>query len=241
MVNPVGSYENKYWQKKWAHTKNLPINDLQYSFIIGSLLGDGTMRVGKGAVNANFKVEQGLQQKEYTFWKYEILKTLVLTEPKISKRYDINKIQYDKSWWFRTVRHPFLTEIYNRFYVKEGYCTGRKIVPLDIQKDLNDFALAVWIMDDGSYSKGKIDISTYSFTFEEILLLQKVIKKNFKCNVNYYKDRDKGYRMYWNKTESKKIIKAIYPYIIPSMMYKIGIHNLVTTGSEARMRQGEDD
>ena len=57
MVNTVGSYENKYWQKKWAFTKNLPINSLQYSLIIGSLLGDGTMRIGKGAVNANFKVE----------------------------------------------------------------------------------------------------------------------------------------------------------------------------------------
>jgi len=241
MVNPVGSYDNKYWQKKWVSTKKLPISSLQYYLIIGSLLGDGTMRIGKGAVNANFKTEQGLQQKEYVLWKYEILKSLVLTEPKISMRYDSNKIPYEKSWWFRTVRHPLLTEIYNKFYKREGYRTGRKIIPLNIQEDLNSFVLAIWIMDDGSYSKGRIDISTYSFQFEEILLLQKVIEKNFKCKINYYKDRDKGYRMYWNKTESEKIIKSIYPYIIPSMMYKIGNHNLVTTGSKAKMRQGEDD
>lgn len=244
MVNPVGSYENKYWQKKWAYTKSLPIDSLQYSLIIGSLLGDGTMRVGKGAANANFKVEQGLQQKEFTFWKYEILNSLVLTEPKVSMRYDENRLPYEKSWWFRTVRHPFLTEIYNRFYVTDGYRAGKKIVPLDIQKDLNSFALAVWIMDDGSYSDGKIDISTYAFSIEEIILLQKVIQDNFDCTAKYYKDRDKGYRMYWNKTESAKIIKAIYPHIIPSMMYKIGIHNLVTTGSDAAMKdapRGEDD
>src|SRR3989344_4416191 len=154
MVNTVGSYENKYWQKKWAFTKNLPIDDLQYSLIIGSLLGDGTMRVGKGAANANFKTEQGLAQKDYVLWKYEILKTLVLTEPKISKRYDENGVSYDKSWWFRTVRHPFLTEIYTRFYVTDGYRTGRKIIPLDIQEDLNEIVLAVWIMDDGSYFRG---------------------------------------------------------------------------------------
>lgn len=52
---------------------------------------------GDGAVNANFKVEQGLVQKEYVFWKYAILKSLVFTEPKISFRYDSGGKRYPKS------------------------------------------------------------------------------------------------------------------------------------------------
>ncbi len=234
MVNIVGSCENKYWYTKWKIIKrDIEISDKQKSFIIGSLLGDGTMRLGKGATNANFKVEQGLEQKEYVFWKYEILKNLVFTEPKISYRDDSNGNKYQKSWWFRTIRHPLITEIFNTFYVRDGYKTGRKIVPKCLMEDLDAFGLAVWIMDDGSYSKGKIDISTYSFQLSEIKFLCKILKNKFGVSFGFYKDRDKGYRMYCNMKETQKLIQTIKPYIIQTMMYKIGIHNPVTTGSDS--------
>lgn len=223
MVNTVGSYKTKYWYKKWIPIKrNIQILPQQRSLIVGSLLGDGTMRLGKGAANVNFKVEQGLAQKDYVFWKYNILKSLVFTQPKISYRYDTNGKKYQKSWWFRTIRHPLLTQIFNRFYLKCGFRTGRKIIPEDILDDLDPFVLAIWIMDDGSYSKGRIDISTYSFLLSEINLLQSVVKNKFGIDMRHYKDRDKGYRIYFNKFETQKLIKIIYPYIIPTMMYKIG-------------------
>lgn len=225
MVNPVGSCENKHWQKKWSQLKKeIGLSSLQRAFIIGSLLGDGTMRVGKKGINANFKAEHGLKQKEYVFWKYEILKNWVPTEPKISMRYDESGAAYAKSWWFRTIRHPILTEIYDHFYTRDGYRVGRKIVPNDIAELLDAFALAVWIMDDGCYQKGNIDISTYSFQLSEIQLLQDAVERNFNVRMTYHKDRDIGYRMYCNKSETKKLIRTIYPYIVPSMMYKIGSH-----------------
>jgi len=234
MVNTVGSYENKHWYKKWIGIKNnLSISPLQKSLIIGSLLGDGTMWMGKGAVNANFKVEQGLVQKEYVYWKYEILKSLVFTEPKISYRYDLQKKKYPKSWWFRTIRHPLITQIYNQFYFSDGYKTGRKIIPESIVDELDPLGLAIWIMDDGSFNKGRIDISTYSFLLPEINLLQQTFKKKFEVEMNYYSDRNKGYRMYSNLKETQKLIEIIKPYIIPSMMYKIGFHCPVTTGSDS--------
>lgn len=230
MVNTVGSYENKHWQKKWPHLRSeILFTPNQKSLIVGSLLGDATMRLGKGAVNANFKIEQGLVQKVYVQWKYEILKNLVLTEPKLSYRYDEHGNQYEKSWWFRTIRHPKLTEIYFTFYKTKGYRCGKKIVPDSIIRLLDPMAVAIWIMDDGSYSKKKIDISTYSFSLREIHLLQLTILKKFKIVMNFYKDRDKGYRMYCNTEETKKLIEVVYPYIIDSMKYKIGFHNPVTT------------
>ena len=234
MVNTVGSYENKHWQKKWRHLKkDIHFTSMQQSLIVGSLLGDATMRMGKGAVNANFKVEQGLVQKEYVLWKYEILKSLVLTEPKLSYRNDENRKRYPKSWWFRTIRHPQLTEIYFTFYKTNGYRCGKKLVPRSIAKLIDPMALAIWIMDDGSYSKNKIDISTYSFTLTEIYLLQRVMLSKFKIQMNFYKDRDKGYRVYCNMKETQKLIEVIRPYIIKSMMYKIGFHNPVTTGFDS--------
>ena len=233
MVNTVGSYENKYWSKKWILIKKkLTLSSRQKSLIIGSLLGDGTMRIGKGAVNANFKVEHGLQQKDYVYWKYQILKPFVFTKPKISYRTNENGERYAKSWWFRTIRHPMFTQIYREFYEGEGYRNGRKIIPPKIEKELNPFVLAVWIMDDGSYSRNKIDISTYCFSLEEIHRLQTSIKKITGIKVSYYRDRDKGWRIYFNREPTKELIKIIRPYIIPSMMYKIGLgfRNPVTTG-----------
>ena len=205
------------------------LNSRQKALIIGSLLGDGTMRLGKGARNVNFKVEHGLMQKDYVRWKYEVLKPFVFTKQKMSYRYNENGDRYAKSWWFRTIRHPILTQIYREFYKGEKYRNGRKIVPSWIEEEISPLVLAVWIMDDGSYSKGRIDISTYSFSLEEINTLQESIKKVFGVRANYHRDRDKGFRMYFNKENTKKLIEIIRPYIIPSMMYKIGFRNPVTT------------
>lgn len=231
MDNTVGSYANKHWQKKWLPMKqSLVLTKEQVSVLIGSLLGDGTLRKGAGAVNVNFKMEHGLRQKDYVLWKYEIFRPWVMTEPKLSYRYRENGDKYEKSWWFRTVRHPILTEFWKRFYVN-----GRKIVPLDIGRDLDLVALAVWIMDDGSYARSKIDISTYAFNLSEVLILRKALEKNFRINAKYFRDRDKGYRMYFNVPDSKILTTATESYIIPSLAYKIG-YNPVTTDSLGTQR-----
>lgn len=224
MVNTVGSYKTIHWHKKWIPIKEaLILNTHQKDVIIGSLLGDGTMRIGKGAINANFKVEHGLHQKEYVMWKHNILEPFVFTKPKISYRKQENGERYKKSWWFRTIRHPILTEIYRQFYTGENYRTGRKMIPQSIANDLSPVALAIWIMDDGSYSRQRIDISTYSFKLEDILLLQKRIGDVYNVSFNFYRDRNKGYRMYCNQKNTKNLIKIIRPHIIPSMKYKIGL------------------
>lgn len=224
MVNIVGSLETKYWQREWIKLKkSLALTLDQRSLLTGSLLGDGTMRRGEGARNANYKIDHGLLQKSYVFWKYELLKSFVTTEPKLSYRYDSVKGKYPKSWWFRTIRHPLLTEIYNLWYVGDGYRTGRKIVPRIIEDDLTPLALAIWIMDDGSYSRGTITISTYCFTTDEIELLCEALRSRYGIEFRYHRDRDKGYRMYSNQSQTRLLIEAIAPYIIPSMRYKIGI------------------
>ena len=195
---------------------SLKLNQTQTSVLIGAILGDGTLRVPKGAINANFKIEQGLKQKDYVFWKYEVFKEWVTNPPEISFRYDENRQPYEKSWWFRTLSHPELTSFHKVFYKN-----GRKVVPNNIADLLDHLALAVWIMDDGSLNQNKIDISTYSFKLEEIKLLQQALLKKFALESNFYKDRDKGFRMYFRKTETAKLIPLISKFIIPNLAYKI--------------------
>lgn len=226
MVNTVGSYENKHWTRKWSEFKirneNSVLTPIQQSVLIGSLLGDGTMRMGKRAINANFKVDHGLKQKEYVFWKYEILKNFVTTSPKLSYRTDAKDQRYEKSWWFRTIRHPLFTDMYYEYYTTEGYRCGTKIVPTGMYNSIDPLAIAVWIMDDGSYNQNKLDISTYSFTLQEVEFLCAILLKKFNILMSYHRDRDKGYRMYANMSETQKLVNLIQPYVIPTMMYKTG-------------------
>ena len=50
------------------------LTQLQKSFIIGTLLGDGYIRQVKGRQNAFLEVNHSITQKEYVEWKYELLK-----------------------------------------------------------------------------------------------------------------------------------------------------------------------
>lgn len=201
-----------------AYKASLSFSQNQISILIGSILGDGTLRLPRKAINANFKVEQGLVQKDYVFWKYNNFKEWVLTPPKISYRYNNERIKYEKSWWFRTLSHPEIT-----YFQKLFYPNGKKIVPININKYLNPLALAVWIMDDGSFHKGKCayDISTYSFTEKEIKHLLKIFKNKFNIKGNYFFDRDKGIRMYFPRSETNKINSLISPYFVNCMRYKL--------------------
>lgn len=199
-----------------AYKAKLSLTPDQVSILIGSILGDGTLRLAKGAINANFKVEQGLVQKDNVFWKYNNFKEWVLTPPKISYRYNNERIKYKKSWWFRTFNHPEIT-----YFQKLFYPNGKKIVPTSIGKYLNPLAIAVWIMDDGSFNRGMYDISTYSFTEIEVKHLLKIFKNKFNIKGNYFFDRDKGIRMYFPKSETNKISTLISPYFVNCMRYKL--------------------
>lgn len=62
--------------------------------VIGSLLGDGSMRMMGRNTNPIFSVSHGHHQKEYLFWKYRQLRKWVKTSPWQEKRiYHKDKIE----------------------------------------------------------------------------------------------------------------------------------------------------
>lgn len=201
-----------------TYKESLFLNNEQISVLVGSLLGDGTLRVGYDSINANFKVEHGLKQKDYVFWKYSYFKMWALTPPEISYRYDENRSKYPKSWWFRTVRHAKLTEYRKLFYPK-----GVKIIPYNIDRFLNPLSLAVWIMDDGSLNRNSLDVSTYSFSVDDIRHILEVLEKKFSISGKFYKDRDKGYRIRFSASETRNISNNIKDFVIPCLAYKLPV------------------
>jgi hypothetical protein len=106
-------------------------------------------------------------------------------------------------------------EFYNLFYLNK-----KKVMPGNIYDLLTPVALAHLIMGDGSAISRGLRISTDSFTIIEAVMLVNVliIKYGLKCTLHNTGGKPRIYI----SSRSMKLLKAIvYPYIIPSMMYKL--------------------
>ncbi len=193
------------------------LNQKQHSILIGSLLGDGTLWLGKGATNVNFKIEHGLAQKNYVFFKYKIFKEFVGTPPKLSFRYNVifNK-RYPKSWWFRTLRNSLFNSYFYSFYKD-----GKKIVPNEIKSLLTPLGLAVWIMDDGSSNNKRtaLYLNSHGFEIKDQLKLCEALKRRFALDVRLHKDGDKR-RIYIPVKDTRSLFKIVVPYLLPEFFYK---------------------
>ncbi len=180
----------------------------QKSIIIGSLLGDGYLRIVPGRKNALLEINHSFKQKEYVDWKYGKLKTIVKTPPKMRKS-NGGRIAYR----FSTRQNPELTIFHKDFYQE-----SKKFLPCKIK--FNPLILAVWFMDDGSRSRDTYYLNTQQFDFSSQQQLVEMLENQYGivCSLN----RDKEYTRIRIKQESAKSFKnLISGYIIPSMRYKL--------------------
>lgn len=181
------------------------LSKIQQSLVIGNMLGDGYMRC---KTNAHLQVTHSIAQRDYVDWKYQVLKTYVNTPPK-SYRGNGKRIGYR----FFTRSLPLFTPIFRRFY-----SNGVKVIPSNLK--LDQLSLAVWFMDDGSKSRKSLYLNTQQFSNKDQNTLQYSLKNAFGLSTNLDKDK-KYYRIRFSVNDSKKLIKIIGNYVIPSMQYKI--------------------
>ena len=116
----------------------------QKSLIIGTILGDGYLRVIPKRKNAFLEVNHSAKQKDYVDWKYKILKSIVKSEPKLR-----NGNGGGVAYRFYTQCLPEITDMFTYFYKDR-----KKIIPDDI--NIDEFSVAVWFMDDGSRNRKTI-------------------------------------------------------------------------------------
>ncbi len=185
------------------------LTQLQKSFVIGTLLGDGYIRRVKGRKNAFLEVNHSIIQKEYVECKYNILKNLTRSGPK-SRNGNGTRVAYR----FFTKQHLEFTKIMNLFYKDKKKCIpSLKLDPL---------MMAVWYMDDGSRcGKEDVYLNTQQFSKEDQYKLLESLKE---IGLEGTLNKDKEYYRIRFKTSSiPKLFKIIQDYIIPSMKYKIGL------------------
>ncbi len=182
------------------------LSEFQQQLILGCVLGDGYMRK---KTHAHLQITHSSKQKDYVDWKYQVLKDLVITPPKIYKG-NGNRVGYR----FFTKSLPELTSIYKRFYSNKV-----KKVPRDIL--LEPLTLAVWYMDDGSKSYKSCYFNTQEFDLEsQNNLVESLARLKIEAGLN----KDKQYfRIRVLTSSTPHLMNMIKPYVVKSMRYKLSL------------------
>lgn len=198
--------------------KNLKLSEYQREIVIGLLLGDGHLETQNDGRTYRLKIEHTFWQKEYTDWLYRVFERWVLTPPQ-EKRQIVKGVEYCK-YWFSTVSHGAF-----RFYGQQFYRDKRKILPSLIRKWLTPMVIAIWFMGDGSIKSKRhkaLIINTQGFAKNEILILIDILENKFNVKANLRKQRNL-YQILVTGESAKRFSEIIKPYILPSMMYKLGL------------------
>jgi len=218
---------SRHSNKKFAHLRKIPFTTTHKNFIIGTLLGDGCIHQQRKNTNNLYKyyLSHSKKQEEYFFWKFKQL------QPYMSKYYEVEtRLSSGKTYKqlkATSMGHPEFKKYYDMFYDDDGI----KHVPKNIDIYLNDFVMAVWVMDDGSLTnRGKgtkgnsIRICSLNFSYDDHIRLKYAIKGCFDINTKigaYNRNGKAYYYISFNKRNSHLLKNLIEPYVLPSMKYKL--------------------
>lgn len=118
---------------------NKQMNSIQKDLVIGSLLGDG--HVDKRETQPIFIVSHAENQKDYLFWKYELMKDLMNMTPSYYKE-EYHPFRIDKQ---------YLCQPHYRISsrIHDCFTPYREMSKHDLINNLNEFSLSVFALDDG--------------------------------------------------------------------------------------------
>lgn len=184
------------------------LSSAQHSIVIGTLLGDGTLRLQRGKKNALLELNHSIWQELYLRWKYQMLHEFVPTPPRI-RRTNGNRV----ACRFTTRSLPIFTDFYRRFYA-----AGRKRIPDDLA--LDRLALAVWFMDDGAISRSSYYLNTQQFELNDQQRLRRFLWNQHKIATTLNRDKI-YYRIRIRTASADRWRSIIEPLILPWYRYKL--------------------
>jgi hypothetical protein len=211
--------DTRKYNKKYVDLSLKDISLLE-SFIRGSMLGDGSVQFSsKLSKNANIVFAHGLKQKDYLQWKNSFLEKFELSGKVREYSHFSNRYKEGKctTVFVKSKTHPIFSKFRNLYY------KDRKSICKEDIWNLDEFALAIWFMDDGHLwrRKKRSDVyvlNTQSFSLEDKQILQKVLLEKFYIKTSILKT-DGEIRV---ALESMPIFyKLIKPYILDSFKYKL--------------------
>ena len=219
-VKPISVYffrkRNNIQRDNLLVNKAIKPTDRQLSIIVGSLLGDASLR--KTNINPIFTCEHGIKQLEYCKWKAKELESLG-SKFSISKRRAVDErtgMCYESAIC-RLPANPEFLYLYNNLYTN-----GKKVITKEFLQYFDELSLAVMFMDDG-YKLGKsIGIATNCFSIEELSIFNDFVSKKFGIVFNITKSNT----LYLPTIQYPIFEELVLPYMQKDMLYKLSLNHV---------------
>ena len=206
-------------------TKIVPLSDQARAIILGSILGDGSLKIQSRYANANLQIRHSETQKDYLLWKAEKLKEIA-RDRSVSVQ-EADGYSKNRKWRFVSRNLQSLTQLHQLTYKDNHLRIRRKWL-----NQMTVLSLAVWWCDDGSligYGGRKGVFCTDGLDEESVKILARYLRVvwNIRAKVAPVgRKRDGKQEQYWriwisSQEELKKFLRIILPYIpVPSMLKK---------------------
>jgi hypothetical protein len=197
-----------------------PLSDRCKEMVLGSILGDGSLKIHSRYRNARFSFRHSTVNQEYFHWKVVELK-------EISSEKDVWEQKGPDGWGNHKLRYQSaalesLTELYQLTHPHGRYRIRRKWLNL-----LTPLSLCVWWLDDGSLLNGKQGVfCTDEVPLEEQLILVRYLRVVWGLNprigrVSSTGPRSNQHRI-WLRTQEDliKFLRIILPHVRVQPMLK---------------------
>ncbi len=198
------------------------LSDQQIQLILGSLMGDGNLSPNlRGRTGTRFRLGHGAKQAGYLDWKVSMLGNIACSRTTNARG----------AVFAGFTPLPELAELHDTVYFGDG----KKHLSWDYLKALTPLALAVWYMDDGSFTvrskgvqertrggSGRITICVDALSPGTRDRLTQYLRDVHGLDVELVR---KGARqqpvLVFTTTATAKFQKLVAPYVHPSMEYKL--------------------
>jgi len=188
-------------------TKHYALSDDQMKLVLGSLLGDGSLRYAS-AHNAHFRVGHGEDQREYCEWKQSMLTPFAHGIGRTG-----NGIGFD------TIPMRQFATLRDAVYAADG----RKTVSHELLSELDERSLAAWYCDDGTFGgsykrwgHGKATICVAGLSMED---RERVAQR---CeSLGMGRPTLSGNNLLFSGERTRQFQQRIAPYVHPSLDYKL--------------------
>jgi recombination protein RecA len=190
-----------------AAVKHYDLREDQLKLILGSLLGDGSLRFASDH-NVSFRVGHGVAQSAYCDWKHEMLAPFANKVGKTG-----NGVGFD------TIPMQQLAWLHGAVYAKAG---GRTVSD-ELIAQLDERSIAAWYCDDGTFGghyerwgRGKATIACKALSVEDRERLAA------RCDaLGMGRPSISGVNLLFSGERTRMFQEKIAPYVHPSLDYKL--------------------
>ena len=189
--------QEKHHIDTYTRMKNKNLSSLQHDLVVGSLLGDG--HIDKREGYPLFIVSHAEDQKDYLYYKYDVMRDLCEMFP----------TKYAGKKQCLIVDSVCNCQDFYRFNTRTYYALSqfREMSKLDLINQLNEYSFSIWMLDDGHCTtKGYWELCAPLDSDEERLAMVNVIYDKFTVTLIEQKD-NRYFRL--NAEDSLKVTKMI--------------------------------